>query len=180
MILVHGLYQSALMDDNNNIILLPGTLLRRFKHFVDRNPIHDLAISSLETLPLKVRDQFIDISQSKYIGTAYYDVRHTDIQLHINKCVIGLTMDNIQNSKFENLLNNDNLGTETDICGSLNNCNVNNLQTYYGVALVSENMFINNINAGMKLYNHREIIYQLKYQLHVQYLIIIIIHNIIR
>ena len=53
----------------------------------------------------------------------YYGGCNTDIQLHINKGVIGLRIDNIvdftiSNTKIESLLNTGILGTETDICGA--------------------------------------------------------------
>ena len=52
----------------------------------------------------------------------YYGGCNTDIQLHINKGVIGLRIDNIvgfnvNNVRIENLVNTGVLGTETDVCG---------------------------------------------------------------
>eukprot|EP00484_Ammonia_sp_Unknown_P020063 CAMPEP_0197030868 /NCGR_PEP_ID=MMETSP1384-20130603/10007_1 /TAXON_ID=29189 /ORGANISM="Ammonia sp." /LENGTH=1847 /DNA_ID=CAMNT_0042460297 /DNA_START=328 /DNA_END=5871 /DNA_ORIENTATION=- len=53
----------------------------------------------------------------------YYGGCNTDIQLHINKGVIGLRIDNIigftvNNVQISNLLNTGVLGTETDVCGA--------------------------------------------------------------
>ena len=53
----------------------------------------------------------------------YYGGCNTDIQLHINKGVIGLRIDNIvgfnvNNVQIENLINTGILGTETDVCGA--------------------------------------------------------------
>jgi len=53
----------------------------------------------------------------------YYGGCNTDIQLHINKGVIGLRLDNIvdftvSNTRIENLLNTGGLGVETEMCGA--------------------------------------------------------------
>eukprot|EP00485_Elphidium_margaritaceum_P008249 CAMPEP_0202688380 /NCGR_PEP_ID=MMETSP1385-20130828/3905_1 /ASSEMBLY_ACC=CAM_ASM_000861 /TAXON_ID=933848 /ORGANISM="Elphidium margaritaceum" /LENGTH=1949 /DNA_ID=CAMNT_0049343345 /DNA_START=200 /DNA_END=6049 /DNA_ORIENTATION=+ len=53
----------------------------------------------------------------------YYAGCNTDIQLHINKGVIGLRLDNIvdftvSNTRIENLLNTGGLGVETEMCGA--------------------------------------------------------------
>jgi hypothetical protein len=55
--------------------------------------------------------------------TGYYGGCNTDIQLHINKGVIGLRIDNIvgftvDNVQISNLKNTGVLGTETEVCGA--------------------------------------------------------------
>lgn len=53
----------------------------------------------------------------------FYGGCNTDIQLHINKGVIGLRLDNLvdfnaSNIRIESLVNSGGLGVETEICGA--------------------------------------------------------------
>eukprot|EP01084_Bolivina_argentea_P298668 514715_1 len=63
------------------------------------------------------------LNGQSFANTGYYGGCNTDIQLHINKGVIGLRIDNVQgfdvnNVQIENLINTGGLGTETAICGA--------------------------------------------------------------
>ena len=62
----------------------------------------------------------VSFGESEY---GYYGGCNTDIQLHINKGVIGLRLDNIDtfsvnNVQIDSLKNTGPLGTETDVCGA--------------------------------------------------------------
>jgi len=59
----------------------------------------------------------------QFSESGFYGGCNTDIQLHINKGVIGLRIDNIvgfevDNVTISNLINTGDLGTETEICGA--------------------------------------------------------------